>query len=197
GRRGRPARSPRAPLRRRGPHDRGHAGGRPRAGAAVAPGLLPRTGRGRLRRPLRDGADPRRRAVAAHPSPPVRARHRRRPCAPRRPLAGPGAGMVAAEGGAGGRVVPHARRQGTGLGPTPRGERRCSVSEYRTKPTPPIELDGPVDGLRQRFPPGAGIDDMTAANLRSVCASVDTDLGARIEAGRDWWPLTMAWAVAG
>lgn len=33
--------------------------------------------------------------------------------------------------------------------------------------------------------------------LRDVCASVDTADEARVRAGRDWWPLSVVWAVDG
>ena len=39
-------------------------------------------------------------------------------------------------------------------------------------------------------------DDLVA-RLASVCQQVDADDEHRVEAGRDWWPLTIGWALAG
>jgi len=64
-------------------------------------------------------------------------------------------------------------------------------------PTPPIDLDVAADQLRHRFAPAVEVDAAFVRRLQSVCASVDTGVAARTEAGRDWWPLTMAWAVQG
>jgi len=41
------------------------------------------------------------------------------------------------------------------------------------------------------------VDDALLARLRGVCAEVSTDDAERAEAGRDWWPLAMTWALAG
>jgi alkyldihydroxyacetonephosphate synthase len=66
-----------------------------------------------------------------------------------------------------------------------------------TGPTPPIDLDVTADQLRHRFAPAVEVDAAFVRRLQSVCASVDTAVAGRTEAGRDWWPLTMAWAVQG
>jgi alkyldihydroxyacetonephosphate synthase len=61
------------------------------------------------------------------------------------------------------------------------------------EPTPPIELAGsavrlPADRVE--------VDDSTLRRLADVCP-VDADHTTTVEHGRDWWPLTMTWAVAG
>jgi alkyldihydroxyacetonephosphate synthase len=41
------------------------------------------------------------------------------------------------------------------------------------------------------------VDEAVLDRLRDVCAQVDTDAGARRDAGRDWWPLALGWAATG
>jgi alkyldihydroxyacetonephosphate synthase len=41
------------------------------------------------------------------------------------------------------------------------------------------------------------IDDRLLEHLRMVCAEVTTLTDARVEAGRDWWPLAIRWAQQG
>ena len=61
------------------------------------------------------------------------------------------------------------------------------------RPTPPIELAG----TEVRLPsPRVEPDDDTLKRLASICP-LSTDDDDTVEHGRDWWPLTMAWAVAG
>jgi alkyldihydroxyacetonephosphate synthase len=71
----------------------------------------------------------------------------------------------------------------------------------RGEPTPPIALGAPPDDgpfHPGRFArPAVDVPERVVARLREVCASVDTTDGARDEAGRDWWPLALTWAVAG
>jgi alkyldihydroxyacetonephosphate synthase len=66
-----------------------------------------------------------------------------------------------------------------------------------TTPTAPIALERPAAEVRHRFTPSVTIDERVLARLREVCATVDVDLDARVNAGRDWWPLTVFWAVHG
>ena len=40
------------------------------------------------------------------------------------------------------------------------------------------------------------VDAKVLERLRGACAEVRTDDGSRVEAGRDWWPLSAVWAVA-
>jgi alkyldihydroxyacetonephosphate synthase len=68
----------------------------------------------------------------------------------------------------------------------------------RGSPTPPISLDVPLDQVRARFQnAAAAVDDELVTRLKDVCQHVDTDAEQLIEAGRDWWPLAMTWALAG
>jgi len=67
----------------------------------------------------------------------------------------------------------------------------------RGVPTPPIAIDGPPGRVTSRFRGRAvTVDDALIARLREVCREVDTDEQRRAEAGRDWWPLTIGWALA-
>ena len=69
----------------------------------------------------------------------------------------------------------------------------------RGAPTPPIPFGHAGGGPpRPRFERHAvDLDDRFLSRLRSVCPSVSTDHFALAEAGRDWWPLALTWAVAG
>ena len=67
-----------------------------------------------------------------------------------------------------------------------------------TEPTPVIGFEVPSaqvgDRLGGRRVP---VDESLRRRLGGVCARVDVDDGARAEAGRDWWPLAIGWAVEG
>ena len=65
----------------------------------------------------------------------------------------------------------------------------------RGEPTPPIEL--PAD-VRPRFADGrVELPDALLSKLQGACDDVIIDGSALDEAGRDWWPLTMTWALEG
>jgi alkyldihydroxyacetonephosphate synthase len=67
----------------------------------------------------------------------------------------------------------------------------------RGAPTPPIALDQ-SEPVRARFESSAvALADDVIERLRGVCSNVDTSLETRGEAGRDWWPLTVGWALGG
>ncbi len=61
-------------------------------------------------------------------------------------------------------------------------------------PTPPIELTG--HGARLAGPV-VEVDPGALAELAGACTAVTTSVAERAEAGRDWWPLSMHWALAG
>jgi alkyldihydroxyacetonephosphate synthase len=61
-------------------------------------------------------------------------------------------------------------------------------------PVPPIEIDG--GPTRQDLAPQADTPSGFAERLGSVCDVVE-DPSALAEAGRDWWPLAMQWALKG
>jgi alkyldihydroxyacetonephosphate synthase len=68
------------------------------------------------------------------------------------------------------------------------------VSPNRGAPTPPIAIEG--DDVRGRFR-GVDVDDKLVARLSDVCDDVRTDRATLAEAGRDWWPVAMRWALDG
>jgi alkyldihydroxyacetonephosphate synthase len=61
-----------------------------------------------------------------------------------------------------------------------------------TRPTEPIELVG----TDHRLATAAPLPDGFAATLADACATT-TDLTATADASRDWWPLSMHWALQG
>ncbi len=69
----------------------------------------------------------------------------------------------------------------------------------RGAPTPPIAFGQASSGPpRPRFDQRrTDVDDRLLTELRSVCPSVSIDETTLSEAGRDWWPLALTWAVAG
>ncbi len=60
------------------------------------------------------------------------------------------------------------------------------------RPTPPIELTG----TGSHFGGAPALPDGFVQSLAAVCAT-NTDLDARADASRDWWPLAMHWALQG
>ena len=65
-------------------------------------------------------------------------------------------------------------------------------------PVPPITLgDDPAGTTDRLVATAVEVDDATLERLRGVCAEVTTDDAERAEAGRDWWPLAMTWALQG
>jgi alkyldihydroxyacetonephosphate synthase len=68
----------------------------------------------------------------------------------------------------------------------------------RAAPVSPIDIDAPASGIRYRFADrGVEVDPGLLDRLRAVCPQVDTDDVSRVDAGRDWWPLSIVWATAG
>src|SRR5262249_45568224 len=150
-------------------------------------------GRGGVRRPLRNGPDPRRCARAPHPCVALRTRCHRRSRPFRRPPAGGRARMVTGAHREGSVVVLGARGTRTIGGRRAWSLRRTRRHIAMTTPTSPIALDRPADELSQRFTHAVTIDERALERLRAVCTTLDVDLEARVNAGRDWWPLTMLW----
>ena len=69
-----------------------------------------------------------------------------------------------------------------------------------TGPAVPAELGADAAGGPLRFPGSASKaepDEKLLRRLSEVCTSVDTTDAARVHAGRDWWPLSVLWAVDG
>jgi len=68
----------------------------------------------------------------------------------------------------------------------------------RGAPTPPIAFDAEPASITRHFDtPVVAVDDALLARLRAACETVLTDEAATVEAGRDWWPLAMGWALDG
>ncbi|MCB1013968.1 MAG: FAD-binding oxidoreductase [Acidimicrobiales bacterium] len=64
-------------------------------------------------------------------------------------------------------------------------------------PTPPIPLAGGAAGVTDHLAtPRVEVTDDLADRLAGICP-VDRDPAALGEAGRDWWPLAMTWALDG
>ena len=65
-----------------------------------------------------------------------------------------------------------------------------------TQTTPPIEFSGSAASATAHFPAqGRGlITAEVLAQLASACTSI-TDAATLAESGRDWWPLSLSWAL--
>lgn len=61
----------------------------------------------------------------------------------------------------------------------------------------PAELGAEAAAVPTRFTQTVEVDSTFVERLRGVCAKIDDTAGARVVAGRDWWPLSVQWAVAG
>jgi alkyldihydroxyacetonephosphate synthase len=68
-----------------------------------------------------------------------------------------------------------------------------TAHDPRTDPTPPIELTGTADHLAG---PVVELDDAFVAAMSAICP-IDVSVEGTAEVSRDWWPLTMHWALAG
>ena len=64
-------------------------------------------------------------------------------------------------------------------------------SADRVRRAPAAELTERLGGAR------VAVGEALLERLRSACATVETTAEARAEAGRDWWPITIRWALAG
>lgn len=65
-------------------------------------------------------------------------------------------------------------------------------------PVPPITLGADPAATTDRLAgPAVALDDAFLARLGGACAEVSTADADRAEAGRDWWPLAMTWALDG
>ncbi|MDQ2728786.1 MAG: FAD-binding oxidoreductase [Actinomycetota bacterium] len=65
------------------------------------------------------------------------------------------------------------------------------------QPVPVADLGRPASAVSSHLGAGIAVKAAVVDRLRQVCASVTTDDESRVGAGRDWWPLTVAWAVQG
>jgi alkyldihydroxyacetonephosphate synthase len=65
------------------------------------------------------------------------------------------------------------------------------------RPTAPIEVDADPSTVSEHLSsPRVALDDVTLERLRSVCP-VEVDPRNLMDAGRDWWPITVWWATRG
>ena len=71
------------------------------------------------------------------------------------------------------------------------------MNANRGLPTPPLAFEGsgPVTGRLEGD--RVEVDEALRRRLADVCTEVQVGDGPRAEAGRDWWPLAMLWALAG
>jgi alkyldihydroxyacetonephosphate synthase len=67
----------------------------------------------------------------------------------------------------------------------------------RRRPRPPGPLAGDPGHATSRFGAEVDLDDTFVQRLAGICAEVDTSRAERVEAGRDWWPLSVWWAERG
>ncbi len=66
-----------------------------------------------------------------------------------------------------------------------------------TQPTPVTPIDATPDRVIDHLEgPRVEVDDDLRRRLGEICAVVDDD-ASRAEAGRDWWPVAIGWAVDG
>jgi alkyldihydroxyacetonephosphate synthase len=61
----------------------------------------------------------------------------------------------------------------------------------------PVPLDASAAAQPPRLGAGIEVSEAVVERLRSECADVSTDDSKRVEAGRDWWPLSAVWALDG
>lgn len=67
-----------------------------------------------------------------------------------------------------------------------------------SSPTPVTPVDASPDTVGERISgPRVPVDDALLSRLRGVCAHVTVEAADRMEAGRDWWPLAIRWAMDG
>ncbi|HUI02319.1 MAG TPA: FAD-binding oxidoreductase [Acidimicrobiales bacterium] len=67
-----------------------------------------------------------------------------------------------------------------------------------TEPSAPTAVDADPGAVTDRIrAPRVPVGDALLARLRGVCAQVAVDDAARADAGRDWWPFAIRWAMRG
>ncbi len=65
-------------------------------------------------------------------------------------------------------------------------------------PTAVTAVDAAPGAVTERLGgPRVTVPEALVSRLRDVCAEVSVDDSARVEAGRDWWPIAIRWATAG
>ncbi len=66
-----------------------------------------------------------------------------------------------------------------------------------SRPSLPVPVAASTGPPRSRLHREVRVDETFLDRLRGVCGSVDVGGQARLDAGRDWWPLAAVWATAG
>ena len=67
-----------------------------------------------------------------------------------------------------------------------------------SQPRPVVELGVEPGMVVERLGgPRVRVEGSLLERLRSACAVVEVDDDTRVEAGRDWWPITVEWALRG
>ncbi len=78
------------------------------------------------------------------------------------------------------------------------GEVDGIVTPERTSAVPPISFGVGAEQLRDRLGGDrVALDDGFLDRLSGACAVLDSDPDALAEAGRDWWPISLRWALSG
>jgi alkyldihydroxyacetonephosphate synthase len=67
----------------------------------------------------------------------------------------------------------------------------------RRTPVAPIPFNGPIEAVSSRLDHSPALPKGFAEELARACPDTVTEMGARAEASRDWWPLGLHWALAG
>ena len=64
---------------------------------------------------------------------------------------------------------------------------------------PPIDVAGAPEDVHDRLTAAlrVGLTEEQIRRLRSACADVATDRESMVDAARDWWPITLRWALRG
>ena len=96
-------------------------------------------------------------------------------------------------------VLPHRRRRRAGGRRARAAPRSVGLSTRPGRAHPADRHRGATGRCtgRARRRPGRGRRRRSAGRLADACADVQVGDGPRAEAGRDWWPLAMQWALAG
>ena len=67
-----------------------------------------------------------------------------------------------------------------------------------TPPVPPIPIEGGAERAGQRLATRpVAVPEAILERVREQGGTVELEMAARAEAGRDWWPLGIGWAAAG
>lgn len=71
-----------------------------------------------------------------------------------------------------------------------------TIRTYTSTATEPIEFGTGAAGATSHYPAVAAVPEEHLTEIARICPT-DTSHADRAEHGRDWWPLSMRWALAG